>query len=54
MINAPCGEQMAKTIRIGRELFESILSKMVDAKPLYMARIAKSKKNPLRTTKKAA
>jgi hypothetical protein len=54
MINAACGEEMAKTVKIGRALFESILSKMVDAKPLYIAGIAKSKKNLLGTRKKAA
>jgi hypothetical protein len=54
MIAAACGEEMAKTVKIGKALFESILSKMIGAKPLAFNGTAKSKKNLLGTRKKAA
>jgi hypothetical protein len=54
MIKAACGEEMANTVKIGRALFESILSKMIGAKPLAFSGIAKSKKNLLATRKKPA
>ena len=45
---------MVKTVKIERELFEAMLSKMMNAKPVPLAIIAKSKKNPSRIHRKAA
>jgi hypothetical protein len=54
MVFGTNGEEMAKTVKIERELFEAMLSKMLNAKPVSLAIIAKSKKNPSRTHRKAA
>ena len=48
------GEEMAKTVKIEKELFEAILSKMVNAKPPPLAKIAKFKKNLSKIPEKAA
>jgi hypothetical protein len=36
---------MARTVKIERELFEAMLRKMINAKPVPLAKIPKSKKN---------
>jgi hypothetical protein len=45
---------MAKTVRIEKEVFEAMLRKMINAKPVPLAGIPKSKKNPSRIREKAA
>jgi len=39
------GEEMARTVRVEKELFEAMLRKMINAKPVPLAKIPKSKKN---------
>jgi hypothetical protein len=41
----PHGEEMPKTVKVGQELFEALLQKMTNAKPVPLAKIRKSKKN---------
>ena len=36
---------MPKTVKVGQELFEALLQKMTNAKPVPLAKIRKSKKN---------
>jgi len=48
------GEEMAKTVIIEKQVFEAMLSKMINAKPVPLAKIPKSKKNLSRIRKKAA
>jgi hypothetical protein len=48
-----CGEEMAKTVKLEKEVFEAILWKMVNAKPVPLAKITKCKKNLSRIREKA-
>jgi hypothetical protein len=48
------GEEMPKTVKIEKEVFEAILWKMVNAKPVPLAKMPKSKKNLSRIREKAA
>ena len=36
---------MARTVKVEKELFEAMLRKMINAKPVPLAKIPKSKKN---------
>jgi len=38
------GEEMAKTVRVEKKVFESALRKMISTKPVPLAKISKSKK----------
>ena len=39
------GEEVPRTVKIERELFEAMLRKMINAKPVPLAKIPKSKRN---------
>jgi len=45
MDNRLYGEEMARTVKVEKELFEAMLRKMINAKPVPLAKIPKSKKN---------
>ena len=45
MKNCLYGVEMARTVKLEKELFEAMLRKMITAKPVPLARIPKSKKN---------
>jgi len=45
MNNRLYGEEMARTVKVEKELFEAMLRKMINAKPVPLAKIPKSKKN---------
>jgi hypothetical protein len=39
------GEEMARTVKLEKELFEAMLRKMINAKRVPLAKIPKSKRN---------
>ena len=45
MGNCSSGEEMARTVKLEKDLFEAMLRKMIDAKPVPLAKIPKSNKN---------
>ena len=45
MGNCSSGEEMARTVKLEKDLFEAMLRKMINAKPVPLAKIPKSKKN---------
>ena len=45
MDNRLYGEEMARTVKVEKELFEAMLRKMINAKRVPLAKIPKSKRN---------
>jgi hypothetical protein len=45
MRDCPYGEEMARAVKIEKELFEAMLRKMINAKRVPLAKIPKSKRN---------
>ena len=45
MDNRLYGEEMARTVKLEKDLFEAMLRKMINAKRVPLAKIPKSKRN---------